>query len=136
MTAHDARIRVAVNGYGVIGKRVADAVALQDDMALVGVAEDAFSAKSPPGRGFLDGYEVQDWLRGEALVSQQAAASLPAPSKASEAPEAPEARKTAAKRAPAAAPAKTPAAPSAVKVPAAKRPAVAAKRAPAKPRGE
>lgn len=33
------RVRVAVNGYGVIGKRVADAVALQDDMELVGVAD-------------------------------------------------------------------------------------------------
>ena len=33
------RIRVGVNGYGVIGKRVADAVALQDDMELVGVAD-------------------------------------------------------------------------------------------------
>lgn len=32
-------IRVAVNGYGVIGKRVADAVALQHDMELVGVAD-------------------------------------------------------------------------------------------------
>lgn len=32
-------IRVAVNGYGVIGKRVADAVARQDDMELVGVAD-------------------------------------------------------------------------------------------------
>jgi glyceraldehyde-3-phosphate dehydrogenase (NAD(P)) len=31
--------RVAVNGYGVIGKRVADAVTLQDDMQLVGVAD-------------------------------------------------------------------------------------------------
>jgi glyceraldehyde-3-phosphate dehydrogenase (NAD(P)) len=30
---------VAVNGYGVIGKRVADAVALQDDMEFVGVAD-------------------------------------------------------------------------------------------------
>ncbi len=33
------RIRVAVNGYGVIGKRVADAVAKQDDMQLVGVVD-------------------------------------------------------------------------------------------------
>ncbi len=33
------KIRVAVNGYGVIGRRVADAVAMQDDMALVGVAD-------------------------------------------------------------------------------------------------
>lgn len=32
-------IRVAVNGYGVIGKRVADAVALQEDMQLAGVAD-------------------------------------------------------------------------------------------------
>jgi glyceraldehyde-3-phosphate dehydrogenase (NAD(P)) len=35
----DHRPRVGVNGYGVIGKRVADAVALQDDMQLVGVAD-------------------------------------------------------------------------------------------------
>lgn len=34
-----ARARVAVNGYGVIGKRVADAVALQGDMELVGVSD-------------------------------------------------------------------------------------------------
>ncbi|MBY0349559.1 type II glyceraldehyde-3-phosphate dehydrogenase [Tabrizicola sp.] len=33
------RIRVAVNGYGVIGKRVADAVALQPDMELAGVCD-------------------------------------------------------------------------------------------------
>lgn len=35
----DRQIRVAVNGYGVIGKRVADAVRLQKDMTLVGVAD-------------------------------------------------------------------------------------------------
>jgi glyceraldehyde-3-phosphate dehydrogenase (NAD(P)) len=33
------RIRVAVNGYGVIGKRVADAVTQQEDMRLVGVVD-------------------------------------------------------------------------------------------------
>ncbi|HET9516797.1 MAG TPA: type II glyceraldehyde-3-phosphate dehydrogenase [Actinoplanes sp.] len=33
---------MAVNGYGVIGKRVADAVVLQDDMQLVGVADVVF----------------------------------------------------------------------------------------------
>jgi glyceraldehyde-3-phosphate dehydrogenase (NAD(P)) len=32
-------VRVAVNGFGVIGKRVADAVAAQDDMVLAGVAD-------------------------------------------------------------------------------------------------
>ena len=31
------KVRVGINGYGVIGKRVADAVALQDDMEVTGV---------------------------------------------------------------------------------------------------
>jgi len=35
----DRPIRVGINGYGAIGKRVADAVLLQEDMALVGVAD-------------------------------------------------------------------------------------------------
>lgn len=35
----NGKTRVAVNGYGVIGKRVADAVARQDDMELAGVAD-------------------------------------------------------------------------------------------------
>ena len=35
----DKRTRVAVNGYGVIGKRVADAIRLQPDMELIGVAD-------------------------------------------------------------------------------------------------
>jgi glyceraldehyde-3-phosphate dehydrogenase (NAD(P)) len=34
-----AKVRVAVNGYGTIGKRVADAVARQPDLELVGVAK-------------------------------------------------------------------------------------------------
>ncbi len=33
------KIKVAVNGYGVIGKRVADALILQDDMELAGVCD-------------------------------------------------------------------------------------------------
>ena len=32
-----SKVRVGINGYGVIGKRVADAVALQDDMEVAGV---------------------------------------------------------------------------------------------------
>jgi glyceraldehyde-3-phosphate dehydrogenase (NAD(P)) len=32
-------LKVAVNGYGVIGRRVADAVALQEDMELTGVGD-------------------------------------------------------------------------------------------------
>jgi glyceraldehyde-3-phosphate dehydrogenase (NAD(P)) len=35
----DGKVRVGVNGYGVIGKRVADAVACQDDMELTGVSD-------------------------------------------------------------------------------------------------
>ncbi|MEM3133176.1 MAG: hypothetical protein QXR32_03325, partial [Candidatus Caldarchaeum sp.] len=32
-------IRVGINGYGTIGRRVADAVKLQDDMKVVGVVK-------------------------------------------------------------------------------------------------
>jgi len=39
MAAQQGKIRVALNGYGVIGKRVADAVASQDDMEIVGIAD-------------------------------------------------------------------------------------------------
>lgn len=38
MTARD-KVRVAINGYGVIGKRAAHAVTLQDDMTLTGVID-------------------------------------------------------------------------------------------------
>jgi len=30
-------LKVAINGYGTIGKRVADAISLQDDMQVVGI---------------------------------------------------------------------------------------------------
>ncbi len=33
------KVRVLVNGYGVIGKRIADAITAQDDMELVGVSD-------------------------------------------------------------------------------------------------
>jgi len=39
MSKSNQKVRVLVNGYGVIGKRIADAVAVQDDMELVGVAD-------------------------------------------------------------------------------------------------
>src|SRR5919106_6039453 len=39
MAVQQRKIRVALNGYGVIGKRVADALAGQDDMELVGIAD-------------------------------------------------------------------------------------------------
>jgi glyceraldehyde-3-phosphate dehydrogenase (NAD(P)) len=41
------KIRVGINGYGVIGKRIADAILLQDDMELVGV-----TARTPDYRLF------------------------------------------------------------------------------------
>lgn len=39
MSGRGEKIRVVVNGYGVIGKRVADAVVSQDDMTLTGIAD-------------------------------------------------------------------------------------------------
>ena len=47
-------IRVAVNGYGTIGKRVADAVAAQPDMTLVGVAKTRpnFEAEQAVANGY------------------------------------------------------------------------------------
>ena len=33
------KLRVAINGYGVIGRRVVDAVALQHDMEVAGIAD-------------------------------------------------------------------------------------------------
>lgn len=39
MSTEQSGIRVAVNGYGIIGKRVADAVAVQEDMELAGIAD-------------------------------------------------------------------------------------------------
>jgi glyceraldehyde-3-phosphate dehydrogenase (NAD(P)) len=48
------RVRVAVNGYGTIGKRVADAVAKQPDMTLVGVSKVRanFEAAAAVSRGY------------------------------------------------------------------------------------
>jgi glyceraldehyde-3-phosphate dehydrogenase (NAD(P)+) (phosphorylating) len=47
-------VRVAVNGYGTIGKRVADAVAKQPDMKLVGVSKTrpSFEARVAMDRGY------------------------------------------------------------------------------------
>src|SRR5690606_14608771 len=47
-------IRVAVNGYGVIGKRVADAVAKQDDMSVAGVSDVTtdWRARIPAQKGY------------------------------------------------------------------------------------
>jgi glyceraldehyde-3-phosphate dehydrogenase (NAD(P)) len=49
-----AKVRVGVNGFGTIGKRVADAVALQSDLELVGVAKTrpGFEARRAVERGY------------------------------------------------------------------------------------
>ncbi|MCI4351028.1 MAG: type II glyceraldehyde-3-phosphate dehydrogenase [Thermoplasmata archaeon] len=48
------KVRVAINGYGTIGKRVADAVARQPDMTLVGVAKTrpSYDAHRAVDRGY------------------------------------------------------------------------------------
>jgi len=47
-------VKVAINGYGTIGKRVADAVTLQDDMKIVGVSKTrpTFEAQIANSKGF------------------------------------------------------------------------------------
>ena len=48
------KAKVAINGYGTIGKRVADAVAAQDDMEVVGVVKTrpSFEARIALEKGF------------------------------------------------------------------------------------
>ncbi len=58
-------IRVGINGYGVIGKRVADAVALQPDMEVVGVADTATDYRVELAR-----------LRGHALFGSTPQATM------------------------------------------------------------
>ncbi len=47
-------MKVAINGFGTIGKRVADAVAAQADMEIVGVTKTdaSFACELAVGRGF------------------------------------------------------------------------------------
>ena len=47
-------VKVAINGYGTIGKRVADAVAAQDDMEIVGIVKTrpSFEAKIALDKGY------------------------------------------------------------------------------------
>lgn len=50
----NSKVRVALNGYGVIGKRIADAIVMQDDMELVGIADVAsdWRIKVAVGKGY------------------------------------------------------------------------------------
>lgn len=51
---HMAKVKVGINGYGTIGKRVAAAVAAQDDMEVVGITKTrpSFEASLAMERGF------------------------------------------------------------------------------------
>ena len=66
-------LRVAVNGYGTIGKRVADAVARQKDMTLVGVSKTkpSFEARVAVDKGY------PLFLAGGGASADFAAAGLP-----------------------------------------------------------
>lgn len=67
------RVRVAVNGFGTIGKRVADAVAKQPDMELIGVAKTRPSYEAR--RAVEKGYSL--YLAGEGKAEEFVAAGLP-----------------------------------------------------------
>jgi glyceraldehyde-3-phosphate dehydrogenase (NAD(P)) len=63
------KVRVLVNGYGVIGKRIADAVVAQDDMELVGIADvvSDWRIKVAVEKGypvFASSVEASDAMRG------------------------------------------------------------------------
>lgn len=75
MNEAGTRIRVAVVGYGVIGKRVADAVALQGDMQVAGVADVAtdWRLRAAVQRGhalFAAGPEALAGMRAHGLPVQ------------------------------------------------------------------
>ncbi len=68
-----SKVKVAINGYGTIGKRVADAVSVQDDMEIIGIAKtrpnyEAFVARDK-------GYEVYTL---EGRVDDMKKAGIPA----------------------------------------------------------
>ena len=66
-------VRVGVNGYGTIGKRVADAVAAQPDMKLVGVAKTRPDFEA--GVAVTKGYPL--FLAGTGKREEFAAAGIP-----------------------------------------------------------
>ena len=68
-----AKVRVAVNGYGTIGKRVADAVAKQPDLELVGVAKTRPNFEAE--RAVQKGYPL--FVAGDGTAAEFEAAGLP-----------------------------------------------------------
>ena len=55
-----SKVKVGVNGYGVIGKRVADAVVLQPDMELVGISDIATDWRIKSVRGRIPLFAATD----------------------------------------------------------------------------
>lgn len=55
-----SRIRVAVNGYGVLGKRVADTVLRQSDIELAGIADITKDWRIAPEAGRIPIYAATD----------------------------------------------------------------------------
>jgi glyceraldehyde-3-phosphate dehydrogenase (NAD(P)) len=55
MSVSMSKVKVGINGYGTIGKRVAAAVSKQDDMEIVGVTKTrpTFEAQTAIGKGFF-----------------------------------------------------------------------------------
>lgn len=70
--------KIAINGYGTIGKRVADAVALQDDMKVVGVAKTKpnFEARIAERKGYTVYASDKDALAKFQKASFKAAGTL------------------------------------------------------------
>ena len=68
------KIRVAVNGYGVIGKRVADAVAVQEDMVLAGVADIGVDWR--PRMAIHKGYQLFGATEVHAAAMEKAGAKI------------------------------------------------------------
>ena len=65
-------VKVAINGYGTIGKRVADAVTAQDDMEIVGVVKrrpsfEAFDAVKNGYKFFAADDEFIDGFKQEGI---------------------------------------------------------------------
>lgn len=59
-------VKVAINGYGTIGKRVADAISLQDDMEIAGVTKrrPSYEAKMAVKHGFPFYAAGEEFIKG------------------------------------------------------------------------
>lgn len=68
------KIKVAINGYGVIGRRVADAVLIQEDMDLIGVADVSFDARVQ--KTLQDKVDLYATTKDALIVARNAGISL------------------------------------------------------------